>query len=173
MPHCFKISFAVWRDFIFPSTVTLRLVMGLYQMSWSSLPHRTKLQPFADKISRTFFSYSAIGKGHAFIAVTEKMHYVFFVRAVQLDDFGSRQKNFLNQFVCRFVFKYQPWYIVACGYLNASLAVPRKNNSYSIVKISSVRSNIQFGKELFVQDGQRDFKVVMRQKIFNGTHGDI
>ena len=42
IPHCFIIAFAVKRDFIFPSTVTLVFVMGLYQISWSPFPCLTK-----------------------------------------------------------------------------------------------------------------------------------
>ena len=60
MPLCFIIAFAVWRDLILLSTVMWRLVRGLYQISWSPFPRRTKTQPFKDKISRTIFSYSAI-----------------------------------------------------------------------------------------------------------------
>ena len=33
MPDCFMISFAVYLDLIFPSTVTFLSVMGLYQIS--------------------------------------------------------------------------------------------------------------------------------------------
>ena len=62
IPLCFMISLAVNLDLIFPSTVTLVSVIGLYQMSWSPFPCLTKLHPFFFKISLTFFSYSAIGK---------------------------------------------------------------------------------------------------------------
>lgn len=62
IPLCFNIALAVCRDFIFVSTVMWRLVMGLYQISWSPFPCRVNVQLFCIRTSRTFFSYSAITK---------------------------------------------------------------------------------------------------------------
>ena len=44
-PACLRTAFAVWRDRIFASTTNRRSVSGLYQMSWSPLPCRSKRQP--------------------------------------------------------------------------------------------------------------------------------
>lgn len=67
------ISFAVKRDFIFPSTVKFRLEMGLCQMSWSPFPCLTKMQPFSERIFLTFFSYSAIYTAKASVRSERKM----------------------------------------------------------------------------------------------------
>ena len=44
-PACFRMPLAVCLERIFESTGNLRLVIGLYQISWSPLPCRSKLQP--------------------------------------------------------------------------------------------------------------------------------
>jgi hypothetical protein len=44
-PACFNIPFAVCRDLIAWSTGKWRCVSGLYQMSWSPFPERSREQP--------------------------------------------------------------------------------------------------------------------------------
>ena len=90
IPLCFMISFAVWRDLIFPSTVKYLFVIGLYQISWSPLPCRTKVQPLSLSASRTFFSYSAIGR-YLFVPFRKKRNVICGgLLSVQLNQFRDR-----------------------------------------------------------------------------------
>jgi len=45
IPACLSTAFAVWRERIFWSTGKRRWVMGLYQISWSQRPGRSKWHP--------------------------------------------------------------------------------------------------------------------------------
>ena len=62
MPACFRMALAVKRDLILESTVKFMFVFGLYQMSWSPLPCRTKTQLLSLSSLMIFFSNVAIWK---------------------------------------------------------------------------------------------------------------
>ena len=44
-PARLSVGWAQWRDLILASTMKRRLLVGLYQISWSPLPWRSKRQP--------------------------------------------------------------------------------------------------------------------------------
>ena len=112
IPALLRIPLAVWRDFIFPSTVSSLFVIGLYQISWSPLPRRLKVQPLCVYQLITWCN-------------TVYRNLSMF-RIFRFQQIRNCNKNSVKQIIKWFIFQNKPGYIFTCCYPDFCFIIPKK-----------------------------------------------